>query len=792
MVLPVEGQAGRDESAGPTLTAALAYVARGWAVFPIQARGKRPLTEHGVKDASKDETLVRAWWSRWPDANLAIACGEPSGVDVVDVDRPRPEKGKTADGLKTIGDLEALHGGLIETLAARTGGGGEHLFLRHREGTKNREDGLPGVDVKSTGGYVVLPPSVHESGNAYEWIGGDASIEVKPWPDWLWDAIFSRGLVSQTASQTAPAAPGAHREVMTGRGTDAYGREALRGLVEELSAVQPGGRDGTRNRIAYRAGRLVAEGRLSREDALEGIVGACVVNGLVAEEGEEEIRKRTELGILAGEKAGPPPGAASRGSRRRPAAPRPGQVAVDVGGVEWPEPLTDIGNGMRLVRAYGEDLRHSRAMGWLVWNEQTWDMDRTGEVSRCAKASALEMVELARKTEDKDVRKLRVKHAIESQGAARIRAAIEMASTELSVVVRDDAVDSKPMLLTVENGVVDLRTGKLHPHERRHLLTKKAFVRFDAAATCPTWITFLRRVFDNRQPLIDFIQRAAGYSLSGDTTAQCFFLLHGSGSNGKSTFLRVLSIMLGDLATNAEFSSFLASPKQQVPGPRGDLARLAGARLVTAAEPDSDARFSESTIKQITGGEPITCAYKFKDEFQFVPQFKLWLGANHKPRIRGTDHAIWRRVMLVPFDVRIPDSEKDPHLVEKLVEELPGILSWALHGCLEWQRRGGLDAPDEVLASRAKYQQEQDALGDFLQERCHVAPTLQARSGELYKAYLSWCEGQGDKHPLGSRTFSEALETRDGVTKKRDERGARFDGIALRGGFTGGGTGGLL
>lgn len=299
------------------LDAALSYAALGWAIFPLKPKSKVPLTSHGVKDASRDPEKIKAWWDAAPNANIALACGAPSGVDVVDLDTPRPEKGKPHDGLGTLTRYENVHG-TIRTLSAVTGSGGQHLFFRHVEGGKNKTAAVPGIDVKTTGGYVVLAPSVHENGSVYAWMWGETpdTLPPSPWPTWLRELLYpARPEGDEPAPYVAPPP-----EVAGG-----YGRAALVKIADEVGGIPPGQRDDKRNAITYSAGRLVAAGIVTVEAAEEAIYAGCVRNGLVEDEGETTIRKRIKRGIEAGIKAGPrgpKPRPASETSRKSPVAER--------------------------------------------------------------------------------------------------------------------------------------------------------------------------------------------------------------------------------------------------------------------------------------------------------------------------------------------------------------------------------------------------------------------------------------------------------------------------------------
>jgi len=331
------------------------------------------------------------------------------------------------------------------------------------------------------------------------------------------------------------------------------------------------------------------------------------------------------------------------------------------------------------------------------------------------------------------------------------------------------------MLLNVQNGTLDLNTGKLRPHSRAALLTKLSPISYDAAATCPTWEAFLLRVMGGRVHLVDFLRRAVGYTLTGRTDEQCLFLLYGTGANGKSTFLDTLGALLAEYSTQSDFETFEAKDKSGG-GASSDLARLAGARLVMAVEAESGRRLAESRIKQITGGDMIAARFLFSEFFEFKPQFKLFLAANHKPEVRNNDEGIWRRIKLIPFEEYIKPAERDPRLMEKLRAELPGILAWAVRGCLEWQA-DGLATPAEVEAATASYREDMDRLGAFFEDCCLFGRQYRATARDLYGAYEGWCESNGER-PMPQRSFGLRLAERS--LRQAKSAGLRvWEGIGL-------------
>jgi putative DNA primase/helicase len=427
---------------------------------------------------------------------------------------------------------------------------------------------------------------------------------------------------------------------------------------------------------------------------------------------------------------------------------------TDRGGVPFRNfKLTDLGNSERFISRHGEDVLFCYAWGkFLVWTGSKWERDETGKLHRLAKATVRSIYQEAADTEDEKERKALADHAKRSEAEARIRSMLELAKSEVPVSSED--LDARPWFLNVQNGTVDLRTGNLYPHRQEDLMTKLAPVRYDPDAKAPTWTAFLERVLP-AEDLRSFVQRAVGYSATGDTSEQCMFINHGGGANGKSTFQETIAVALGDYAMRAPTEMLLARRAGGIPN---DVARLKGSRFVAASETEEGRRLAESLIKDLTGQDTITARFMRAEWFDFKPTHKLWLSTNHKPEIRGTDAAIWRRIRLVPWGVTIPPAEQDKRLAAKLRDELPGILAWIVQGCLEW-RREGLQPPDEVKRATGRYRAEMDVLAAFIDEECVIYEHANATAKALYSAYREWCEENGEK-PESQRRFGGRLKER--------------------------------
>ncbi len=438
--------------------------------------------------------------------------------------------------------------------------------------------------------------------------------------------------------------------------------------------------------------------------------------------------------------------------------------------------LTDLGNARRLVRLHHQDLRYCFPWDkWLVWDGTRWVFDTSGEVYRRAKETVKSIYAEAAQTEDSREREQLAKHAMRSESDARIRAMINLAQSEPGIPVLPEDFDADPWLLNVQNGILDLRTGELRPHSREAMMTKIIPVPYDPEAECPLWLKFLDRIMAGNEALISYLQRVVGYTLTGDTREQCLFMLYGTGANGKSTFLETLRALFGDYGQQADFTTFLQSKDDRV---RNDIARLMGRRFVAAIEADAGRRLAEVLVKQLTGGDTVTARFLYREFFEFKPTFKIFLAANTKPTIRGQDYGIWRRIRLIPFEVTIPAEEQDKELPEKLKDELPGILTWAVQGCQEWQRIG-LAEPNEVLQATDKYRKEMDLLAAFIDECCVIRSTARVASKALYEAYVQWCHDNAEE-PLTARTFGLRLKDK-GFEQMRTNRFRGWIGIGLIG-----------
>ena len=354
-----------------------------------------------------------------------------------------------------------------------------------------------------------------------------------------------------------------------------------------------------------------------------------------------------------------------------------------------------------------------------------------------------------------------------------MRGMLELARSEPGIPVSPDDLDSNPMLLNALNGTVNLRTGMLRDHDPDDLISHLAEAEL-SDQKCPLWLAFLDKIFAGQQDLIDYLQRAVGYTLTGGTDEQCLFFLHGNGANGKSTFIGAVEHVLGSYALTTPAETLMATRRDSIPN---DVARLKGIRMVVASELDEGKRFNESRIKDLTGGDKVAARFMRAEWFDFRPIFKLWIFGNHRPDIRGTDDAIWRRIHLVPFEVQISPADRDPKLADKLKRESAGILGWAVEGCLNWQEHG-LNPPQIVRQATSEYREQMDVLGAFLQDRCDIRRDAQVKASSLDADYREWAQMSGETD-VNQRRFGIAMTER-GFERRKSHGAKLYAGLSLK------------
>lgn len=440
--------------------------------------------------------------------------------------------------------------------------------------------------------------------------------------------------------------------------------------------------------------------------------------------------------------------------------------------------LTDDGNAKRFIEQFGTTVRYNRAIGWLRWTGTHWKPDPEG-VMRMARVCARTIAEEAITIDDEKFAKKVRSWGHSSLMASRLESMTRIAKCDASIWVEPENLNRNPCLLNCPNGTIDLRTGHLCPHKPSDLITQIARVNFDNEAKCPRWMQFLGEI--QSPAVIQSLQLMAGYSLTGLMTERAMFIPYGTGANGKSVFLDTFMHILGDYATSLPASTIMRQ-QYDTRMVMNYMATLHGRRFVHASEADASQHLSEQAIKTVTGDQTLTAEMKYKDPFSFTPTFKLWLATNHKPRITGTDNAIWTRIRLIPFSITIENDQQDPFLLQYLEEtESEGILQWAVLGCLAYLKclseKRRPEMAMEIADATDEYKSEQDILGSFIEDNLLAKNDSKVSSSGLYKRYQKWCENNGHR-PMSNTKMSIEVKQR-GIKKHRFNDGIYWMNIQL-------------
>ena len=423
-----------------------------------------------------------------------------------------------------------------------------------------------------------------------------------------------------------------------------------------------------------------------------------------------------------------------------------------------PPAFSDDSLALSFTDANRDRLRYVAMSGkWYEWTGTVWREDTTLHVFSLAR-------DLCRGVAAK------ANESCRSLASSKtVNAVVSLARADRRTATRLEQWDSNPLLLNTPDGTIMLETGAIRDHEPADYITMSTSV--GPGGECPLWHAFLDRVTDGDLTLQAYLQRAAGYFLTGLTTAHALFFLFGLGANGKSVFINTLTGIMADYYTTAPMGMLVASRNERHPT---ELAGLVGKRLVTAIETEQGTRWDEAKVKALTGGDTIPARFMRQDYFIFVPRFKLLIAGNHKPALNSVDEAMRRRFNLVPFTVTIPEGERDEELGNRLKEEWPGILQWAVTGCVEW-RKEGLNPPPKVTEATQEYLDSQNTIKNWLSECTMPEASGEERSSDLFASWKVWCDENGER--AGSnRSFSQSLKGL-GVTSSHDRTGTVFYGL---------------
>lgn len=727
------------------LTAALDYIERGWSVFPLQGKVARVRWQE-YQDVRPTREQAEAWWAQWPDAGIGVALGPVSMLTRLDADGA----GGVAKALELFGELPA-------TPQFRTPGGGVGWLFLHEDGAESctlwkGPNDHEELRFQSHGRYTAVPPSPHPDGGFYTWVEAPWDVAVAPLPARVKDSLRSARaakILRELESEVRSEVDIPDRAVVM---------DALEHLppnfVEEYDTwLQVG-----------MALHSVGDDMLHVWDAWS--------RGCPAKYAEGVCEKRWSSFVAV------PGGITGRSII----------YWAKQNGWNPPKrkPFTDTGNAARVVERHSDGMRYCHQWGkWLIWDGSRWGDDVAGSAVKKAKLVFEELFEeamdefgkassAARKSDAKGalLRKSMssklLQHAIKSQDRRAIDAALYLAQCELPV--QPDQLDTDPWLLNCPNGTLDLRTLVLREPRRDDNITKLCPTKYDADATAPRWEQFLTEVFEGKMELVEWLQRLLGYCLTGVTTEHILPIFWGGGANGKSTLITtVFGVMGQDYAGKAPRELLISNKNTTHPTV---LTTLHGKRLVAAVETGDMSAMDEVVVKELTGDDAIVCRRMYEDFWTFRPTHKILLATNHRPEVRGTDHAIWRRIKLVPFTVTFPDEKQDKDLLDKLQREASGILAWMVKGCVAWQRVG-LGEADAVKRATALYRTEQDRLAEFIAQHFTMDPEGKLPVSVVVAKYSVWARINREPE-MNGRAFAQAMRER-GIM--RDEGKKHFMGI---------------
>ena len=747
----------KEPKPNPIRDAALQYIHDGYSVVPIREGEKAPaITWADYQRRIPTEIEIDQWFSDNHN-QIGIVCGCVSGNLVVfDFDGEKWNE--------LLNDFEAAFPELANTRVVITGSGKAHIYVRCTELTEDitREvrtfPDKGEVELRANNHYVLAPPSIHPSGGDYRFRNPEVPILAIPLQrlneiiNWL----------NEGRRQTPPPVEQGKSPNLTLNQKEALAKFYTRRLIGQCRR----GKD--RNAKGFELARRLSNLGLTQEEAIPFV-----------EEFQKDVPSKDHPYTLEEALASLSSGFSYK--RESPWIPE-GFFRIDPQTGELTDRetlteqisekllaynLTDAGNAESFVELSGGDFCFVKELGkWFRWDGVRW-VEENEEAHLSMMQTARIRNRLAFTIEDTDRRRRFQNWANTSESNFRVKAAL--AFGELMLRRKFIEFDTEPYLLCCENGIVNLRTGEFRPSTHRDWILKCTGVTYDRSAQCPRWDRFLNEIFQEDEDLIRFIKRAVGYTLTGDITEHALFLCHGEGENGKSVLFNTLGSLLGEYAQSTSSSTF-REMKFEGNNATPEIARMAGARMVKSVEIKERATLNTERIKALTGGDKIQARFLFHESFEFFPQFKIWLAVNHEPIAKDTTIAFWRRIHKIPFNAHFPAgaAHTDPNLRETLKVELPGILNWAIEGCLEWQR-DRLNPPEVVLKATRAYREASNIVGRFLEEETESKPDTQVRSGYLYEKFKTWCENQKE-NPLTQKEFIQEMQ-RLGYEKRHGKKG---------------------
>jgi putative DNA primase/helicase len=720
-----------------TLEAVLRYHGRGWAVTPVRYKDKAPYLPDWPK-RRLEESELRESFSGGPK-NIGIVLGKLSG-GLVDIDLDCTGAVSLAPYLLPPTDC----------IFGRASNPASHYVYRVPDPAERKAftAGSMGTiaEYRGKGSQTVFPGSVHPSGEVIEFVKDgdpgetDSSTLLKAIAKLAAGSLLVPNWIEKQRHNTALALGG------TLARSD-WPLEEAKGFVEAICTVAGDTELSDRLKAVESAYEAVRTGQPA--------YGLPELARLVSDDTVNRIKPW--LGLKGSELTSPNPTAVSI----TPLAPSAWEQA----------PLSDSTNAHWFAQNFRDRARYSyQHETWFLWNGTNWKQDASEQVTRLAQMAILGLTEIAVELSTGKQREV-VAWVKQSLNQGRLQAMLRLAQPLCEIQAQEFDVD--PWLLNFRNGTLDLRRGELRPHSQADLITKCLEIDYRPDAQCPIFKGFLSQITANDQDLMDYLQRVFGYSITGSTQEQCMFILHGDGANGKSTLVDTMKTISGPYAETAQAETFMS---RKYEGIRSDLARLDGYRMVICEESEMHQSMAEGLVKQATSGDTMVARRLYKAEIAFKPRFKLFIATNRLPKIEGQDEGIWRRLKRIPFNVTIPEEERDQRLPKRLLEESEGILAWMVDGCLKWQAEG-LRPPAAVQQATADYREESDIAAQFISECCERVPDARIGKTELYSSFREWCQANGQQ-PLILNVFGGRLKKLK-VEETRTARGRVWKGLQL-------------
>jgi putative DNA primase/helicase len=683
-----------------------------FSIIPINYMDKKPTIiwkEYQTRKPTNGE--LKEWFGNPSQPkNIAIVTGKISKLVVLDVD--------SEEAFRKIKEQFEIPKTLITTT-----GKGYHLYFcyDYQENLSNKTGIMPSVDIRAEGGYVVAPPSIHQTGRQYEFM---ENWQIAKLPDWLFK-------LAKDKPEGLPQ-PNNFKNLENTN-------------VDNLPIIPEGERNDELTKYAgYFLGR-----NCNYEEALKKLqaINQAKCQPPLSEKEVETIVK-------------------SIYERER------NKIKTELEKLEN-ENLTEVYNAKLFASMYENQLVYcEKFKSFFSYEFGKWQEATLPSVTKKAVDVVKYFYKLASTVDEEQERKRLIRHGLKNETRRALRDIVELAKGYLEV--NPNEFDKDNYKINLLNGTYDLQTQEFYQHKPEDFFTKQMNVKYNPEAKPKLWLDFLNTIFNNNQELIEYIQKALGYSLSGDVGEDCFFLLHGTGANGKTTFLNTIKTIWNDYAKKIQPETLLQRANNQ---PTNDIARLNKARLAIASEMPDGGRLNENKIKELTGRDTIIARMLYQEFFEFEPTAKFWIATNYKPTVKDDTNGFWRRMRLIPFEVTIKNPEENYE--ERLLQEKEGILNWILEGYIKWSEKG-LGMPKVVEEATNGYREQEDILADFFSEKCDFSDVEAiTATKELYEAYCKWSEANNIPK-INIRAFGRRLESRNlKPTKfgKKRERG--WQGIKL-------------